>query len=157
MPKKHRNMPIPLQIFNLKRRFLSANAVLDDPHAEMDEIDWKAIDSTLRFSENLHLFEQNYPQYNWRIQKKEKSLRDEWQVREASGSKYLVYSTKVAIKPHKVKAKNKSYLHGRIQLTVDRKWIDRKAKIIVRIPHVPTLRKMRARNHVRRNNLFHKS
>jgi len=32
------------------------------------------------------------------------------------------------------RAKNRAYLYGRIQVSLDRKWMGRKAKIIVRIP-----------------------
>jgi len=141
MPKpirrKYRRMPIPLQIYNFKRLFLRANDDLDDPYAEMDNIDWKAsLDKTLHFRENLHNFEEEYPQYRWTVPKKKKALekiKHEWK-KFAVRDKFVVYTTKVKIKPHKVKAKHRTYLHGRIQVTVDQKWIGHKATVSLRIP-----------------------
>jgi len=70
MPRKHKIMPISLQICSLKRIFQSLNSHLEDPQAAMDEIDWEIIDNTCSFPENLQDFEQNYPQYYWKMWKK---------------------------------------------------------------------------------------
>jgi len=139
--KKHRRMPVSLQIHNLKRVFVRANPYLEDPYAEMDNIDWvEILDKTLHFDENLHNFEEEYPQYRWRVPKKKKSpekTRHEWK-KVAVRNKINVYTTKVEIKPHKVKAKNRTYLHGRIQVSVDKKWIGCRATISVGVPTMRT-------------------
>jgi hypothetical protein len=130
-------MPKSLQIHNFKRAFLRANSYLKDPYAEMDNIDWEGIlDSTYHFEENIRNLEEAYPQYRWKVPEKRKELeriRPEWK-KFAVRDDFDVYTTKVEIKPHKVKAKHRAYLHGRIQVTVDRKWIGRKATVSVRIP-----------------------
>ena len=130
-------MPIPLQIYNFKRVFLKANPYLEDPYAEMYNIDWKGIlDNTLHFMENVRNLEEEYPQYRWRVPKKNKApekTQHDWKKFGVRGN-FVVYTTKAEIKPHKVKAKHRTYLHGRIQVTVDRKWIGRKAMVSVRVP-----------------------
>jgi len=130
-------MPKSLQIRNFKRVFLRANPYLEDPYAEMENIDWEGIvDDTLRFGENMENLEEEYPRYRWRVPRKNKApekARHEWK-KIAVRDDFDVYTTKVEIKPHKVKAKHRTYLHGRIQVTVNRKWIGRKATVSVCIP-----------------------
>lgn len=135
-----RVMPKALQIYTYKRIFLSANADLEDPEAEMENVDWESvIDDTLTFGENRQNLEENYPQYSWESPKEER--KHKWQSEYSDDS--VVYTTEVAIKPHEVKreydtqlqgTKSRNYRHGRIQVTVDERWIGHKAKISVRIP-----------------------
>jgi hypothetical protein len=126
-------MPINLQIRTFKRIFLKANTHYeDDPSAEMDNIDWeKALDSTLGFEENLQNLEQEYPQYLWRVPKRNpKKAKQEWRKDLRKG--HTIYTKKVEIKSQKVKTKGRVYVVGRIQVTTDKKWVGRMAKILVR-------------------------
>jgi len=125
-------MPINLQICNLKRIFLRENRHLKDPSAEMYNIDWEAtVDSTLGLDENIQSFEQEYPQYLWRVPiGNPRKAKQEW--RKLMRKDCIIYTKKVEIKSQKVKAKGRVYVVGRIQVTTDKKWIGRKAKILVR-------------------------
>jgi len=123
-------MPINLQICTLKRIFLRANRHLKDPSAEMYNIGWETLDSTLGLDENIQSFEEEYPQYLWRVPNRE--VKQEWEEEFDSEGNSIGFTKRVEVKPNKVKSKGKFYVVGRIQVTTDKKWIGRMAKILVR-------------------------
>lgn len=130
-------MPKALQIENFKRLFLRANDDYDDPDAEMANIDFEnAVEDDLSFRENLRNFEEQYPQYRWKVPKKNPlgEERPVWKSKFDLEGNTVAYTAIVLVKPHRVTAKNRTYLHGRIQATVDRKWIGCKAKVSIQVP-----------------------
>jgi len=131
--RRPRTMPRNFQIYLLKKLFTKANADRGDLWDEMDNIEWGDVDGKWSYEENLGMLEQNYPQYNWRIFKPE-TPKATWEqaVNERTGS--VVYKGTFVVKPHTVKVGKKRYVLGRIQVSVDKSWIGRKARIFIRIP-----------------------
>jgi hypothetical protein len=128
-------MPLKLQIYTLMKIFCKANEHYGDPIAEMDNIDWLAyIQDDLNFQENLETFERNYPDYLWSIPKTQKEKKQMWHKEFDPKTNSYIYTMNTKIKPHETNSKSKTYKHGRIQVTVNKKWIGYKAKISVRIP-----------------------
>jgi hypothetical protein len=138
--KHKRPMPEGLQIYNLKRLFYKLN-----PGGNFEDIDLDLIDPTASFPENLEIIKGENWRYRWEIKKRKKKARVKniihWKHRCPNGTHY--YTSSVPIKQHAMtikqknsKGRTKEYkkLYGRIQVIVDKKWIGRDAKIIVRIP-----------------------
>jgi hypothetical protein len=112
---------------------MKANAERLDLWNEMDNVEWGDVDAKGSYEENLDLLERYYPQYSWRIFKPE-TRKATWkqEVNERTGS--VVYKRTFVVKPHTVKVGKKRYVLGRIQVSVDKSWIGRKARIFIRIP-----------------------
>lgn len=140
-----RHMPLQLQIYILKKNLLRYNPdIIDDPYLipnpsmHRDE-EWTEHLDEMSLPENIGALEQIFPNVQWRKPYEEKYPQRErryinWKVTSSREDPFTTYTTEVTIKPQEFKAKGKTYLHGRIQLIVDQKWIDRKAKISINIP-----------------------
>ncbi|MGD0028748.1 MAG: hypothetical protein ABSC91_07395 [Candidatus Bathyarchaeia archaeon] len=89
-------------------------------------------------SENIDRLEKLHPQMKWRMPGKLRSVcaRSKEISRHAGpDSDTFILECNVVIKPQPVKAKGKTYLHGRIQITVEKELIGKTAKVSVTIPH----------------------
>jgi hypothetical protein len=76
-------MPKGLIIYILKRRFLKLN---NHKYYKMLEVDWESLDDTLKYSEALDDFENEYPQFDWRS--KEEALNRIRAMHERVGRNY---------------------------------------------------------------------
>jgi hypothetical protein len=60
-----RVMPLGLQIYLFKKRFLRCNIDRSDPVGDMDNIDWDILERGMNYHENLGDLKNNYPEYSW--------------------------------------------------------------------------------------------
>lgn len=145
-------MPIALQIVTIQRNLEKLNPGLGDPllvwsssHQHM--VEWaEYLDPELSLPENIELLEHDLPDVQWRVKKETSPWKavqrkhESWYAGRNSDS-YLLRAIAI-VQPHKVKAKNKTYTRGRIQLTLDKGFIGHKAKVSVFIqgacPHDPS-------------------
>jgi len=136
-----RVMQIEMQIVVIKRNLRRYNPWLQDvslvPGPDSDEEEWEdELDSSLTLTENLKHLEERYPTVRWRARRKPvrrgKPIR--WKSEDAyAGRNADSYKLRVValVKPHETKAKGKTYRCGRIQLTLNEKFIGQKAKVSV--------------------------
>jgi hypothetical protein len=132
-------MPEGLQIYNLKRLFYKLN-----PEADFDDVDLDALDPEATFPENIGFIKEENRRFRWDIPRgKETQVRDLRIWTPHVSSSLMIWTTSVPIKRQNMRIvrKNKAgskriykKTYGRIQVTVDKEWIGREAKIIVRIP-----------------------
>ena len=138
-------MPIGLQIWTIKRIVERANQHLSDPVEMLEGLAFEdSLDNLATLPENIRNLEDNpdFFDFCFRVSKRRliapnKPKRFQ-KVRRYVGPKSDSFSlvADIIVKPHKVRAKGKTYLHGRIQLTIDKELIGHKAKVSVVIPHV---------------------
>lgn len=140
-------MPINLQIETIKRILEAANPhIIEDsnyipgPSSAVETYWPDYLDDALTLPENIDNLEQHFPQVRWRVPEREPAFdkpgkwRQEDRNAGPDGNDYSL-SAKILVQPHKVSAKGKSYMHGRIQITVDKELIGKEADIQVYIPH----------------------
>lgn len=140
-------MPINMQIAVIKRILPQANPWLTNldfvPIEGEGTQDWaETLDDSVTLPENIYELERRFPLVRWRVPEKKRISPDKakrWERTQMyAGPKRDSYFqvADVLVKPHKVKAKGKTYLHGRIQLTLDQEMIGRRARVSVVIPRV---------------------
>lgn len=136
-------MNLGLQKYKLRRILAKAN-----PHLKSliwlpvgifgDETDdWEdLLDPDLTFPENIDEMKQRFPRVLWKVPKKRPSPnKPTWkkEMHDCAGQDHRGHfeAYDILIKPHRVSSNGKTYLHGRIQLTLDKRLIGREAKVTV--------------------------
>jgi hypothetical protein len=146
MPGKGSIMPKEMQIAVIKRILRSLNPDLEDievlPPIPGEWSEWMDyVEDDMHLDENIDVLQSHYPNVIWKAKEKplapSKPLRMKEQHERAGPEKDSFFlKADVLIQSHKSGAKGRTYLHGRIQLTLDKDLIGRKARVTVFIPHV---------------------
>ena len=123
-------MPIKLQIHTFKRIFKAYNKNSD----RLDEIDFDILDNLAELSENMQTLRDAYPEFCW--SKHDIDLGgmvcDERRI-EPEPTDELCFTKYVTIRPHRVRSKGKMYESGRIQISINPKFVGYKARVEVEI------------------------
>jgi len=139
MPKHRGPMNLEMQLSHIKGILDRYNPLWKDhgypPDGWQDEVD-----PALSLPENIDDLEKRYPNVHWRAPKKpprsDKPIQ--WKDEDFQAGQYGNYyemHAGVTVKPHPTRAKGKLYTCGRIQLTVDKRYIGRTAEVHIIIRH----------------------
>lgn len=134
-------MPLEMQIEVIKRNLRRLNPWLEDaelvPGYDNPEQEWEDdLDSSLSLPENIDELARLYPKVKWKAPEKRtrpnKPLRwkDEDWYAGPKGDSYKLREI-VVVKRQRIKAKGHIYTRGRIQVTLDEKFIGLRAKVSV--------------------------
>lgn len=152
-------MPIPLQKKKIRENLRKANP------EQAEEVDFtedfvydingdrrywpELLEEGLSFEDNLSILEEEIPNVNWRIPKKQKEPRKskEYIYKSPKGPVYCKESETV-VRPLKGRIKGIRYEHGRVQITLPKELISLEAHVRVEVPNPPEFKK-KVRRHKR--------
>jgi hypothetical protein len=125
-------MSLGLQVRILQKFFKKFNPELDfETYVDLD-----LLDNLATYRDNLEIVKKYHLKIIWELPRKEEMPKEAVEHNIEQKGKFTVQSYKVRIKKQAVKAKGRIYVCGRIQLTVDKELIGRRAKITVIVPNV---------------------
>lgn len=104
--------------------------------SEFEGIDWDVVEGDMYFEENLTDMQDRHPEFNWTKEDVEKKMYGDKKWEDLMQEEDNIIEKIVQVKKHKIKSGGKIYENGRIQISVDKKFIGCTAKVIVEI-YVP--------------------